>query len=458
MSTILKLLESCSLNEKNLLLRYISIKNSPNSKKYRLLKLLIKTPDLKDPELANLIYNSSEQSAYFQLKKRLTEDLISHLRLVKKSSFQKDSCLRMQVIELLQKGQSFLHLGLERDGVKYLRKSLELAGKQGYTDLVLSIHETARVAGIAEPLNKEELFRLKNALCKQLDLTFQNSVVEKETHQTNLISLRKSVMQTESNNEVLNLLEKCDLHLKQNSLSKASLAIQEAENILYSYPSINQPEMIWKINLTQQEVLLKYESYEELINNCQKTIQIKGLPENIKMEVYKNEWFAAFYLKNIDLARKILLKLARNKNYLLKNSWQYFESYLLFQEGKMQESLTLNHDCQRILKSNQDYFLGSKLLEIMILIEKNEWDWVEFKLESFRKTLYSTKGKIKNRIKSFYHSVQHLQKLTESSRSTEIEKFRHFQLLKNCQDSFRWQPGTFEIIPYHQWIQKFVHL
>lgn len=458
MSTILKVLESCSLNEKNLLLRYISIKNSPSSKKYRLLKLMIKNPSLKDVELASLIYNSPELPAYFQIKKRLTEELICYLRLVKKSSFQKDSCLRMQVIELLQKGQSFLHLDLERDGLKYLRKSLELAGKQGYTDLVLTIHETARAAGVAEPIDNDELFRLKNALCNQLDLTFHNSVVEKESHKTNLISVRKSVMQTESNNEVLNLLEKCEVYLKQNCLNKASLAIQEAENILYSYPSINQPEMIWKINLTQQEVLLKYEAYEELINNCQKTIQIKGLPENVKMEVYKNEWFAAFYLQNIDLARKILLKLARNKNDLTKHTWQYLESYLLFQEGKMQESLTLNHDCQRVLKSNQDYFLGSKLLEIMILIEKNEWDWVEFKLESFRKTLYSTKGKIKNRIKSFYHSVQHLQKLTESSRSAEIEKFRHFQLLKNSQDSFSWQPGTFEVIPYHQWIQKFLQL
>ncbi len=454
MHTIGQLLESCSINEKNLLLQYISIKNSPSSKKYRLLKLMIKNPELKDPEFASIIYDSSENSAYSQLKKRLTEELISHISLIKKSSFQKENCQRMQVIELLQRGQHFLHLDLQKEGVKYLKKALELAGKQGYTDLVLCIHETARTAGVAEPLNYDELFRLKNALCKQLELTLNNSKVEPEQNKANLISLKKSVLQTESNNEVLNLLEKSEMYLEQNSLKKASIAIQDAESILYSYPSIHQPEMVWRLNLTQQSVLLKYGAYEELINNCQKTIQIKGIPDHVKVEVYKNEWFAAFYLGYHELAKKILLKLARNRTQLNQNIWHYYESYLLFQEGKFQESLQLNHDCQRLLKSNTDYFLGSKLFEMMILIERNEWDWLEFKLENFRKTLYATKSKTKNRIQSFFHCLQHLQKLTESSRSIELKKFRHYQLLNSENESFSWQPGTFELIPYHQWIQK----
>lgn len=456
MSTVFQLLESCSDSEKSKLLQYVCVKNSPKSKKCQLLRLMIGKPELQETEYARAIYQKEDMITYSQLKRRLTEDLISLVVLVKTNRFHKKECLRSKITELILRSQHLFHLELEKEGIKALKKALELAGNQGYTDLVLCIHETARSAGVAEPISKNELIRLKNALCNQLELTFTNTKTELENHKGNFISLKKSVLQTESNNEVLNLLEKSEMLLGQNRLTQASIAIQDAENILYSYPSINQPEMIWKVNLTQQQILLKYAAYDELINNCQKTLGIKNLPENVKLEVYKNEWFAAFYLKETQLAKQILLKLAGFKSGQNTFMWQYFESYLLFQQGEMAESLTLNHECQRNLKSNPDFLLGSKLLEMMILIEKNEWDWMEFKLESFRKSMYSFKGKVHDRIKSFFYALQFLQKQYLISNPSEIINFQHFQLLKNSKESFSWEPGTYEIIPYHGWIEGLI--
>ncbi|SIO07796.1 hypothetical protein [Algoriphagus halophilus] len=452
MGTIFQLLESCSSSEKNKFLQYISVNNAPNSKKYRLLKLMIDFPHLPDQEYAKLLYQKSNLPAFAQLKKRLTEELLSIIGLVKKNQFQKKDRLRAQVVELVMKAEQFFNLSLEKEGVKALKKALYLAGNQGYTDLILCVHETARSAGVAEPIDQEELQRLKNALCKQLELTFHTDHTEKEIQKSKFISVRKSVLQTESNNEVLNLLEKTEEFLEHNQISLASEAIQKAESILYSYPSIHQPEMIWKLNLTQQQVLLKYGAFEELIQNCQRTLLIKELPMDAKSEVYKNEWFASFYLKKTKVAKQILLKLARQKKVYKKNTWQYFESFLLFQEGDLEDSLILNHECQRNLKGIPEFYLGSKLLEIMILIEKNEWDWVEFKLESFRKTLYSLKGKVNCRIKSFFNCLQLLQKTNPDCFSERLENHTHFQLLQSAKDSFSWQPGTYELIPYHRWI------
>jgi hypothetical protein len=136
----------------------------------------------------------------------------------------------------------------------------------------------------------------------------------------------------------------------------------------------------------------------------------------------------------------------------LSPKWKYWEAFLLFRQKSFKNSLRLLYECQRELKALPDYYLGSKMLELMILFDQNEVDWLDYKVENLRKLIHRLKGKVSARIDCAFHVLRGIQTHVPISFMDDLSTNEHLQKLRDGKGVYNWNPIDFELVRYDGWI------
>jgi hypothetical protein len=454
MCTVIQLLESCSYAEKDQLLQFCKVRHAPDSKKVQLLTLFLTKPGLLDTDYSQIIYNDPDSSAYSQLKKRLKEELEELILLLKHHAQTEEIKQRIECSELLLRSQILLARGLRHEGAKLLEKCLKKAIKEDFADLTLSIFDISQRFKIEEVLSKKDLPELELVIKSHLQILVNQHY-----------SQERSLKKNEKNSQLSHLLRQLNFDRKNwgvladirhsianHNFEKAAILIQNSESIFSDCSG--QKEAFEEFSLAKLQVLLHTHQYSLAIQNCT-DLKIKFcFSQEFLCELSKLEWYARFHLNQLDEALQILRK--KLQPFLPNESgmWKYWEAVIQFRQKNHKKALLLAHECQGDLKNFPNYYLGSKMLELMVLFEQNDQDWLDYKIENLRKLVCRWKGKFSARIETSFSLFLDLHRQLPGISTIPLNQNVHYKKLTEGKERYSWLPLGFELIRYDRWISE----
>lgn len=454
MCSVFQILESCSYAEKDQLLKICRIRNSAISKKSLLLDFFIHKPGLSDSEYSSLIYKDPDSTAYSQLKKRVKEELEELLLLLKPRAQNEEIRKRIECTELLLQSQVLLGRGLKSEGAKVLEKSLKKAIEGDFADLTLSIFDICQRFKLEDVLSKKDLPELEQVIKSHLQILINQHYTQERKHGTYEKNMHLSQILHQLNFDRKNwgLIATIRQSISEKNFAKASSLIQDSESNFLN--SDGQKEVSEEFYFAKLQVLLQTEKYREVLQNSNQLHTKFVLSLENQINLAQKEWVALFHLQRYEEALEILKKRLIPHSPELMGRWKYWESVILFKQKFLKRALLLAHECQSDLKNSPNYYLGSKMLELMILFDQNDQDWLEYKMDNLRKLVCRWKGKISLRIEASFILFQELQRHLPFESKADLVQSNHFRMLRFGVDAYAWNPLDYELIRYDQWFSE----
>lgn len=450
MESLTQLLDTCSLPEKTQLVEYAKIKNSPSSKKLMLMKLFVSHPGLSDTEYSQKIYKKPDSAAYFQLKKRVKDEFQALFIFLKPICLKKEIQLHIKCSELLLKSELILARGIKAEGSKLLERGLKMAIKNGFHDLILTIYSTAMRFELYEVISNKDLPELEIAIKSHLQLLIKKNYKKPDEQiQSKNQHLKEMIRKLNYSRNSRFLLD--DIHRSiQNKEYKYALSqVTTAESELArDIEPITRAELL----ITKMSIFLAQREFSKLLTECNASIDISNFSPENALKHALNQWHALFHLKQLDDAQQVLRKNLMKMDSVQNPKWAYMEACIYFRQRALKPALQQIHACQKDLKSIHDYYLGSKMLELMILFDQNDQDWLEYKIENLRKLISRNKSKINRRIDVAFQLFSKLQK---SLHKSDLAYIAQDSLLINLQKEsvgLEWIPDSFELIRFDNWV------
>lgn len=236
------------------------------------------------------------------------------------------------------------------------------------------------------------------------------------------------------------------------SLGKELLQVVEAE------PSINSYLRVANANLQTGSGLMKLYRFEEAATHAEVAVEIfKGgaMNELISMEQLL---LAAFNANHLDKCEQVISKaLAHSKirsSDTIYGKWLFYKAGTQFKTGDTDNALNTLHQDSTLLKDRSGWLFGHRLLEIMILIERKEFDLTDFRVEALRKLLQRQKHKEIARIKTIFQVLHQFVKTGYHKKETLIDTADKMELLAAGQGDHYWDPLGYELIRFDTWFKK----
>jgi hypothetical protein len=450
MNSIFMILDSLAYHEKVQLLQICSIRNNPKSKIYRLLQEFIEHPDAGDSAYSQKLYGSAPSPAFFQLKKRVKQEINELICALKNTSGTEESQERIFCTELYLQSQIFLNRGITDVGSKHLEKSLKAAIKADLPDLILSIFDTARKFNVDGVIQKKEIPELEMIIKSHLQILVTQYCEKKQAPfpKKSLLSPLLKHLNFEKNSwEILSKIRRA---IVAREFSSANKLLTESENILRKDQHSN--EIFEEFFLARQQILLQTGKFKEVIQNFKKVDLSKIHRKETTLELAEYQCYALFNQGKWDESLQVLKKNLNKWSPSNFPKWKYCEAYIRFEQKMFQPALKLIHESQHELKKYPDYYLGSKMLELMILFDQNDLDWLDYKTENFRKLISRWKGKVNARIECAFFVLIELMKNNSRVISSQNSRSSHFFNLQSSSGKYAWNPANFELIRYDKWL------
>ncbi|MEB2773745.1 hypothetical protein SYJ56_00410 [Algoriphagus sp. D3-2-R+10] len=450
MESINQLLDTCSSAEKTQLIEFAKIKNPPSSKKLMLMKLFVSQPNLSDSEYAQKIYKKPEGAAYFQLKKRVKDEFEELLLLLKPTCINKENQLHIGCSELLLKSQLILARGIRSEGSKLLERGLKMAIKHGFHDLVLTIYSTAVRFEIYEVLNNNDLPELEIAIKSHLQLLIKKNYKksEEQKHSKNQ-HLKTMISQLNYSRNSWFILDDINRSIQYKEYENALSQVNDAESDWnYTTESRTKDELV----IAKMSILLAKRDFTKLLEECIDSVDTSNFSRENELRHSLNHWHALFHLNKTEEAQQILRKNLMKLDSSQLPKWSYLEAFIHFKQRNLKTALKQIHAYQKYLKCIPEYYLGSKMLELMILFDQNDQDWLEYKIENFRKLISRYKCKTYGRIYLAFQLFSKLQKSLFKPGQFDLIQDPSLIELQNEVDGLEWKPNTSELIRYDSWI------
>ncbi|TNF43646.1 MAG: hypothetical protein EP311_02690 [Cytophagales bacterium] len=453
MNSIFELLDTLDPSEKTKLLKLSAVKNSIQSKKYQLLKAYIQSPNQEDREYCRRLYSTESKAAFIQLKKRVKEDIYEMIPCLGSSlKINGEVQERIACTNLLLQSQHLLSRGLEKAGSKTLEKSLKTAVEADLPDLILCVFDTARRFGIEGVIQSKDLPQLELIIKSHLQILVNRHLeqTKPQSFQNAELGLVLKHLNTEQKQwEYLSMIRKA---LSNKDLEKAvDLRKESAE--LFEENKISE-EINQEFALIQQQILIHTGRFKEVIQHYKSLDYSRFLnPEN-RLEHIQYQWLALYYLGRLDEAQALLKKSLSKFNPELNSKWKYWEACLHFRMKSFKSALKLIHDCQPQLKYSPNFYLGSKMLELMILFDQNDLDWLDYKIENLRKLISRWTGKINPRIEGGFKLFSKIQRKTLEDPANQIFGNEEMTNLVQARGRYFWDPTDFELVRFDSWIEN----
>lgn len=219
--------------------------------------------------------------------------------------------------------------------------------------------------------------------------------------------------------------------------------------VVYSKDNIGGANM----QLSIISILIKeYDSAYEHALNAIKNFVYQSMNQ---VNAYIFLFLATLYNRHYETANEIINKVFEYKLY--KNHkptgarWNYYKAHLLFAQGKYDESLALLQRENDLISDKSGWRIGFKILEMMNIIELGKYDWLDFRIETFRKLLSDVKNENITRPKLILQVIRNFIKYMYDFKATTAESKEILDLLESGTGDNRWDPIGYEITPFHVW-------
>lgn len=450
MDTVQSILERFSNCEKELLYNIATSRNSNHSKKLRLFELYLNNPENPDSFYSQKIYGNEETSAFAQLKKRLKEEIEEVMVLIKPTKTNFKQSQRILCTELLLKGQLVLIRGLSAEGSKLLEKCLKLSVENQFYDIVLTIFSIAQEYGLSEVLSSKDLPHIEKVITDHLDILIQqiNEQPSQDQKPEKHEIISKLLSQVQCHKDQWALLGELQKTIEEKDLTKGMQLIQGKKSLLLLKEKDSQA--CWQLLVYKIKLLILREEYQQAAFICRE--QSTRIDTNAPIEYHKLHFLSLYYHQQweeaIQLIHEKLLQLFPDEKYV----WTYYEALTRLRMKQFKISIKLFHSCIAGLKNTPEYYLGAKLYEIIALLEQQDQDWVEFKIENFRKLLGRWRYKSNQRIKVAFEAIVSIYSCSRDKYTDCVQN--ETKKLSALRESHDWCPFGYELLRLDKWISE----
>lgn len=385
---------------------YLRKNNGSATKRLQLFDLLNNRLAKSSEHISKLLYNRKPDSGFSQLKKRLKEDLLDFLVFFSSNKGDRPNTdnAELECRRLFVQAQTLVQKGIADEAIGVLKKVQKLARENDLPEM------------------KAKALDLLQAISDQSFSDFKSSAAEVESEfEIHLLQVKaRNLFQRLKSEEGDPKWEDKDLELL-NQLQEMALSFA-SPGLLYWYHLIKL-----MYHKTNGQLARAYHSGLVLNQAIQANLTIynKGQQLDFYLELSDLLYAAGKYRKAELYTRKAemlcgnecpdLLRVLKlrfmvhfgQKQYKLcdellsqammhpalkeegseKQIWQFFEACTHFVEGNFRVAQALLHHCTSLTRDKSGLFLEPRILELLNLIELDDFDLLEYKVESFRKLI-----------------------------------------------------------------------
>lgn len=480
MNGLVSLVKTMRPSEKRLLLHHYSRNTNSESKMRLKLFRVVQKGIAEDKQARELLGGTASQSAFSHLKARLKNDILNILLMqdTSKRFAQPNRAAELDCRKKVAQSHLLLLRGARDEGMKLVRSALKSADKYELLAERLQINHLLREkflgTGSSEELNtlnKEIAADMKRyeALLQVQEKSF---VLASPEFARTLRSRSKDRQTLELIDELKKLYKKHKLarigfwyymaateffSVKKNFNEVVSLGLKFL-NLVETSPAVKSKTNIAGVNQTVGLAQLQLRNYGEATVHFVKSVslfpasgfnRLSSLQLLVQTEAASSEIASA--LSHVELALSHP-RLDRREN--LRPRWLFMKSSAEF----------LNHDFNASFKSlNEEGYLTRQIdewnvqfrfLEMLLLVEQGDEEWLEFKLDTTRKFLNRHKSLSNERTRLFVDLMSYL------LRNDLLVDTLNEQLMSRLQSSlsedkgFEWEPTGPELVRFDVWFNK----
>ena len=240
----------------------------------------------------------------------------------------------------------------------------------------------------------------------------------------------------------------------ENAIEHGKILVELTEK----NPSLYTPVNLAGASKDLAEICISGKQFEIAMNYCNKALKLFNPQLNNYLLTLEN-YFQACFLKKDLLKAEQAINMANNhprfhskKNTIAK--WDYFKACLHFIKKEYRISLELlNRNHTIFINDKGEFQLGYRLMILMIYIETNRYEELDYEIDSFRKIVSNLKYFKKDRIKIII-------KLLNSLKNKEFDFYKVYKINQKLFEiilvdkKYFWQPLGYEIINFFEWFSN----
>ncbi|MFT4980770.1 MAG: tetratricopeptide (TPR) repeat protein [Bacteroidia bacterium] len=478
MKSLLSLVKVLRSSEKRLLLHYYSRNtNSEEKLRLKLFRLVVKGVET-DAEARLLLKTKGGPSAYSHLKSRLKDDILNVL-LTQDTSKRLAQGNRSAELDCRKKvAQSHLLLlrGARIEGINVLTKALKTATQYELLAERLQIHHLLREkflgAGSTIELTRlnEEIDSDMRRYQSLLYVEQQSFVLSSPEFAKNLGSKSKEAEHTELIEELGTLFKvhklarigfwyymaATEFHSSRGRFDEVVTIGAKFLSLVEKNPAVKSKNNIAGVNLSLGTANLKLRNYEKAQVHLVRSESLFPASGFNRLTCLQHLVLAEAACKKYDSALNHIELASRHSRISTREAliprWLYLKACVEFLNGDVDASFkSLNRDGY-LLKQQDTWNIQFRLLELMQLIEQQDVEWLEFKLDATRKFLTRHKILDSNRVRTAINVFGNL--VRKDLDFDEISE-KNMDSLKSClkeEKGFAWDPTGSEIVRFDEWV------
>lgn len=484
MKNLVPIINSLNSKEKRLIRKFFSIQtNGMEKKKLQLFDVILKGKVQTDIEAAQILYDSTPNSAFSHVKRRLKKDLLNFILL--QNSTAKDYPRAVQAEtdcrrKFLQ-GQLLLQRGLHDEAEKLLNDALHLAETYEMFSEVLSIRRYLRTAfgfrrglEIFEKYSENMDYNLKE-LGKWLKVRqdYYRISLPNEFQTNKMMKLKNMGAKILSDLEKINddnssvrfrfWYHVTKMHYYnmikdfEEALEAAKIPLKLAKEGSILSSNTNYAGLLKDIIF----IHLNLKEYEKAVDYSRQAVKTfrEGIMNHLRAMDYL--FFAHLRNKDYPAATQVIQDALKHKqintgNRLIKARWLFFRANLEYLQGDLDAAAKSLSTNDHITTDKSGWNLGYKLLQMMIHIDENDLFLVDYQVKNFNRLLSPKKTETENIARA--RVISKVIRLFIKHRGDFKETFEvakeEIEALTKGEGELFWDPMGYEVIRFDEWLKQ----
>lgn len=475
MEKLKHLIDCLKPHEIQLAEQYFKLKaqgKSVESKKLKLFKLILSGKAKTDEAIASQLYDKKTCSAYSHLKKRVQEDILNLMLLSSNQQDEEDHIAEeIKCRKLLIQAKMLINRGVIDEGLVMLENLSEKAQSLEFHDIKLAAEDvlrtysdlrTNRNAVRSYDRNINESFNLMRKIfyAKQMNYEVRHPEGHSDDHShTYRMPFRPVRQETDLGSERLNYwYNKLALGNSQqlDNFEQAEKYANILLNNIKHNPKLYSKNEVSDLFLEVSTMYFNKRQYRQATKYATGAIEYCKNHEERKYRAMRIIFLSLFRNGEIDQSWKIVNEVLDHSQQAgmvdQKPIWLLQKATLEFTKQDFSDSVKTLQTGFNQLSGKSDWMVGYRLMELLNIMELQDYDWLEYKLEAFRKFVYRLHCTSKDR----YTAIHKLFKKCLDLHKDTNQLYECLKYAEISNEYQQWDPMGAEIINIFGWFkQKF---
>lgn len=477
MEELVELVGVLTRAEKFFVKRYLEAANSGQySRRLELFTFIEKEKEVTDEMALAMFYESKDPTAFVHLKARLKQDIYNALLTLMVEKV--DGATAVYYCRRLLTIATLLHQRNAQLNVqKVLKEIITIATQYELATEVIGALEMARTMDTARKNIKVfDKFSYQSqswihVLQKQTDaktLFYKISIpnVQQKNkeylHQKNVLNHLErldTLSRSDSKSNIADyyiLSARVNGHLIRQEFDLAFFYAKELVSLLET-PTFKHSSMLSSGYLVAANASIECKQFESCIAHCSNALFYAN-PKGVSFLSALELLFAAQLIQDPKEARNVSIQVEKQprlkSDVFIRSKWLYYRACLLFREENFPEALRIVRDQTALFNDRTGWQLGLRLVHILILIEMDNLEMVEIRLQGYRQHLKRHKEPNTIRYRAILNLLTNLKKWNFDYKKTVVQHIEVLKELIEGRGPFYRDPVAFEMIPFDWWLLK----